>query len=69
MAISAVPKLFLSATQICVWWTPHDPNLKHRMKKSKIVWIIFGSKLLSYLLMSAIYFLLKCPRYRQTQTS
>jgi len=39
------------------------------MKKTKIVWIIFGSKLPSYFLMSAIYFFLKCPGYRQTQAS
>jgi len=33
MARSVVSKLFLSATQIWVWWTPRDPSLKQRMKK------------------------------------
>jgi len=39
------------------------------MKKILIVWIIFGSKLLSSFLMSAIYSFPKYLRYRQTQTS
>jgi len=39
------------------------------MKKTLIVWMVFGSKLLISFLMSAIYSFLKYLRYRQTHTS
>jgi len=38
---------FLSTTQIRVWWPPRDPSHKQCMEKILIVWMIFGSKLLS----------------------
>jgi len=60
---------FLSMTQLLVCWTPRDPSLKQRMKKIMILWMIFGSKLLSSFLMLAIYSFIKYLRYRQTQTS
>ena len=56
----------MSTTQIWIWWTPGDPNLKQRMTKILEGGLIFGSKLLSSFLMSAIYSFLKYLCYRQT---
>jgi len=39
------------------------------MKKTLVVWMVFGSKLLNSFLMSAIYSFLKYLHYRQTKTS
>jgi len=38
------------------------------MKKILIVWMIFGRKLLTSFVMSAVYFFLKYLRYRQTSS-
>ena len=43
------------------------PSLKQRMKKIIIVWVVFGSKLLSSFLMSAIYSFVKYLLCRQTK--
>ena len=59
----------LSATQIWICWRPRDPCFKQHMIKIIIVWMIFSSKLLSSISLSAIYSFLKYLRHRQTKTS
>jgi len=48
---------------------PKSQTTCANMKNIMIVWMIFGSKLLSSFSMSAIYSFLKYLRYRETQTS
>jgi len=67
MARSAVPKLFWARLKSELG--EHLANqASHNVLKIMIAWMIFGSKLLSSFLMSAIYSFLKYLRYRQTPT-